>query len=151
MNIQRATLRELDQLVPLFDAYRVFYQQLSDRAAALDFLKARLQGAESVIFLALGGDGAALGFTQLYPLFSSVSMEPFYVLNDLYVDPTYRDQGVGTALLEHAQQFAEVQQQKGLALETAADNPAQFLYERLGWEQNKGFLHYFWTRPNRQL
>jgi hypothetical protein len=33
---------------------------------------------------------------------------------------------------------------KGLALSTATDNPAQYLYERLGWEKETGFLNYFW-------
>jgi hypothetical protein len=31
-----------------------------------------------------------------------------------------------------------------LALEAATDNPAQKLYERLGWKQSSDFYYYFW-------
>ncbi|HAI44518.1 MAG TPA: GNAT family N-acetyltransferase, partial [Maribacter sp.] len=33
---------------------------------------------------------------------------------------------------------------KGLALETAIDNPAQKLYEKLDWEKDSHCFHYFW-------
>ncbi|MGI8561687.1 MAG: hypothetical protein ACR2J7_09720 [Luteimonas sp.] len=50
--VRRADIADLDALVPLFDAYRVFYQQDSDPATARDFLDARLRRGESVILLA---------------------------------------------------------------------------------------------------
>ena len=46
--------------------------------------------------------------------------------------------------LEKAQQFCEQQGFKGLTLETAIDNPAQKLYEKLGWEKDYHCFHYFW-------
>ena len=144
MNIFQAQLKDLETLVPLFDGYRVFYKQTSDLMAAKQFLEKRLQKKDAVIFLATSEAGEGLGFTQLYPTFSSVSMESFYILNDLFVLPTQRGKGIGEALLLHAQQFAKETNLKGLALETAVDNPAQALYERLGWEKNKDFYHYFW-------
>lgn len=144
MKILRAGPAQLDELAGLFDAYRVFYEQGSDLQGARSFLSARLEAGQSVAFLALNATGRPMGFTQLYPMFSSVSMAPFYVLNDLYVDPDFRGQGVGAALLQRAQAFAREEKQKGLALETATDNPAQALYERLGWEKNVDFFHYFW-------
>ena len=87
-----------------------------------------------------------MGFTQLYPTFSSVSMQRFYILNDLYVLPTLRGQGIGESLLNAAKDLAKANNWKGLALETAVDNPAQKLYERLGWERSDDFYHYFWTK-----
>ncbi|WP_222984418.1 GNAT family N-acetyltransferase [Flagellimonas meishanensis] len=143
MDVKRADVLDLDKIVPLFDAYRMFYQQKSDKDAALAFLKERLEKQESVVFFALEGTQAA-GFTQLYKTFSSVSLEPFYILNDLYVAPEFRKKGVGEALLNRAKTFCMEQNGKGLALETAVDNPAQKLYERLGWEKDTDFFHYFW-------
>ena len=67
-------MADLDLIVPLFDAYRQFYRQPSDPDRARRFLKERFEHNQSVIFLAFA-DGAAIGFTQLYPSFSSGAME----------------------------------------------------------------------------
>ncbi|MEL6637765.1 MAG: GNAT family N-acetyltransferase [Bacteroidota bacterium] len=145
MQIVRAHREHLELLTPLFDAYRVFYQQTSDPERARQFLEARLRAGDSIIYLAHDGD-QGLGFTQLYPTFSSVSMERFYILNDLYVRPADRRRGVGEALLARSQELARTESWKGLALETACDNPAQSLYEKMGWEKSTDFYHYFWSR-----
>ncbi|MEZ4808807.1 MAG: GNAT family N-acetyltransferase [Allomuricauda sp.] len=138
-----ATLSDLEQIAPLFDAYRVFYGQPSDLEAARTFLKDRFLNHESVIFLALE-NGIPTGFTQLYRTFSSVSMQPSFILNDLYVAPESRKKGTGEALLNHAKSYCRALGFKGLSLETAVDNPAQKLYEKLGWEKDEAYFHYFW-------
>jgi len=144
MKIITASIDFLEELIPLFDGYRVFYKQTSNPEAAGLFLSNRLQKKDSVIFLALDDAGNGLGFTQLYPLFSSVSMQGSYVLNDLFVSETARGQGVGAALMEHAKQFAHNTGSKGLTLETGVDNPAQKLYKRLGWVKDTEVNHYTW-------
>ena len=144
MKILRATSSNLKNLVHLFNAYRVFYDQESDLTAAEQFLSERFRKKDSVIFLAEDAVGKGLGFTQLYPSFSSVSMQRVYILNDLYVSEAARGQGVGEALLEHAKQFAISEGAKGLTLETDVTNPAQKLYERLGWTKEVDVFHYTW-------
>ncbi len=143
MIIITAHIEHLDLIVSIFDAYRVFYRQPSDKEAANQFLFERLKNRDSVIFLALV-DNQAVGFTQLYPSFSSVSMQPIYILNDLYVIKEYRKQGIGVALLNKAKQLCREQNYKGLGLQTETTNPAQHLYERLGWKKDSD-LQYFWT------
>ena len=145
MKIVKASIDFLDELTPLFDGYRVFYEQNSDTKAARQFLSERLYKEDSVIFLASDTHGKGLGFTQLYPSFSSVSMQHMYILNDLFVSESARGMGVGAALLKHAQQFARAEGCKGLILETAIDNPAQKLYKRLGWKLDSEVNHYTWT------
>ncbi|MDA0875209.1 MAG: GNAT family N-acetyltransferase, partial [Bacteroidetes bacterium] len=105
-SVRRATAADIPVLTHLFDGYRVFYLKPSDLQGARAFMTARLENGDSVIFLAEDATGAALGFTQLYPLFSSVRMRAIWLLNDLFVAPTARKQGVGRALLLHAQAFA---------------------------------------------
>ena len=144
--ILRADHKHLKELIPLFDAYRVFYGQLSDTVAAESFLTKRLKNQESVIFM-IYEKKLAVGFVQLYKTFSSVSLEPFFILNDLYVAAEYRGKGLGAALLQRAKAYCTELNYKGLALETATDNPAQKLYEKLGWKNDTDVLHYFWTRP----
>jgi len=90
------------KIVGLIDAYRQFYKQSSDVASAYEFLKERFSHGESVIFLAFEGD-QALGFTQLYPSFSSVSMARVFILNDLFVaQATYDAMGWQLALIHNA-------------------------------------------------
>jgi GNAT superfamily N-acetyltransferase len=142
--VYRAGLEHLPQLVTLFDKYRIFYGQDSDIIASENFLRERLANNEAIVFMA-EIEGEAMGFTQLYTSFSSVSMQPIYILNDLYVEAAHRKKGIGEALLNRAKELCRESGFKGLALETEIDNPAQKLYERLGWEKDSACFHYFWS------
>lgn len=133
-------------VAPLFDGYRQFYGSPPDLERARKYLSERLSRAESVIFLALleGETGwNAVGFTQLYPTFSSISLKRFWILNDLYVAPQARKLGIAKALMERARHHAAEMGAGGLALEVATDNEAaQRLYESLGWKRDERFYHY---------
>lgn len=133
IQVHRADLDWLDRLVPLFEGYRAFYEMPADESGARAFLRQRLEREESVIFVATL-DGRPLGFTQLYPLFSSTRMARLFLLNDLFVDGTARGTGLGAALLERARQHAQEEGACELMLETGNENPARRLYERSGYE-----------------
>jgi ribosomal protein S18 acetylase RimI-like enzyme len=141
VSLRRAKIEDLPHLVALFGAYREFYRQTPTPADEREFLAARLEREEAVVFLA-ERDGAAVGFTLLYPSFSSLSLRPIWVLNDLYVLPAERRHGVGALLLRHALEFARASGADYLTLETAKDNPARRLYEAEGWRRDEEFLHY---------
>ena len=147
MKVLKATIEHLEQLTPLFDSYRQFYDKPTDIDGARTFLKARFDNLESTIFIALDDTNEALGFTQLYPNFSSVSMKRDYLLNDLFVAAKARGNGVGKALLLKAQAFAKTENSKGIMLETGFDNPAQHLYEKLGFKKDVEVFHYLWETP----
>jgi len=143
LRIARAAIRDLDDVVPLFDGYRQFYGRRSDLAAARKFLAERIERDESVIYLAYTGPREAAGFTQLYPSFSSVSLKPLWILNDLFVRSDVRRGGVGRALLERARQHAVDTGAKGLVLSTGVTNKAaQTLYESCGWQRDDEFFQY---------
>lgn len=142
VSVRQATVADLDALAPLFDGYRQFYQQASDLAGARRFLLDRFASLQSVIFIAFVGE-RALGFTQLYPSFSSVSMQRLYILNDLFVHPDGRRFGLGRRLLRAAADFGRAVGAKELLLQTALDNhPAQALYEDEGWVRDQSFYVY---------
>ncbi|XOV93252.1 MAG: GNAT family N-acetyltransferase [Bacteroidota bacterium] len=143
IHVSKASRSDLDKLSILFDDYRVFYRKSSDPIGSKSFISERLDQNDSVIFVASDGN-QMVGFTQLYPTFSSATMQKFYILNDLFVKPEVRGQGIGKSLLRHAQLFTKNENLKGLSLATALDNPAQYLYESLGWKKDVDFLHYFW-------
>lgn len=137
VDIRQASLEDLETLVPLFDGYRIFYGQPSDPDRARAFLQERLALRESVIFVAgdPGPGHAALGFTQLYPGFSSVMARRLWILNDLFVKEDARGAGVGRALLEAARMHARRTGACRVTLSTAADNlGAQALYEAFGYK-----------------
>ena len=144
MTIIQAHIEHLEDVAPLFNSYRIFYKQDSDIISAKQFLKERILNNESIIYIAYI-EKKAVGFTQLYPLFSSVSMKSMYLLNDLYVKSNYRGKGIGEALINKAKTLCESEHNKGLALQTAVNNPAQKLYERLGFVKDHD-LYYYWTR-----
>ena len=142
--IQKATIKDVSIIAPLFNSYRVFYKQESNLVAATEFLTERLNQNQSYIFIAFI-DNKAVGFTQLFTSFSSVSLKSVFILNDLYVDKNHRSQKIGASLLLKAKEFCKEKGYKGIALETAIDNPAQKLYERLNWKKDADCFHYFWT------
>ena len=102
-----------------------------------------------MIFLAVdtvdpgGTADVALGFVQLYPSFSSVAARRIWILNDLYVVPGARKQGIGRALLDAAAQHGLSTGARRLVLSTATTNrAAQALYESYGFLRDEQFLTY---------
>ena len=140
--VRRAQAPDAELIAPLFDAYRQFYRQSADLPLALAFIRERLALDESVIFVAQDEQGRAIGFTQLYPSFSSSSARRIWILNDLFVTPAVRGNGVAHQLLDAARSHAVSTGAKRLALSTARDNPAQKLYESVGYERDNVFYHY---------
>ena len=146
IHVRQATMADVDTVAMLFDAYRVFYEQPSDPVAAASFIQERLALRESVILIAEQPDGEGVGFTQLYPSFSSVRMRRLYILNDLFVAGKGRRQGVGRRLLEAAADHARQTGAVGLELATAIDNrAAKSVYEAMGWTLDTEFDHYAFT------
>lgn len=140
--IRRADYMDVDAVTPLFDAYRQFYRQPPDLDLARRFMADRLRAGDSVVFIARL-DHRDIGFTQLYPSFTSTGAGRIFVLNDLYVDPSARRGGVAQALLTRAAEFAREEGAIRLTLRTATDNaPAQSVYEGLGWVRDTAFVTY---------
>jgi GNAT superfamily N-acetyltransferase len=141
--IRQANVDDLDKIAPMFDAYRQFYKQSADLELARTFLRERFQHNQSTIFLALDSNGESLGFTQLYPSFSSGLAKRIFILNDLFVVPQARRRKVGQLLLQAAAEFGRKVGAARLTLSTALDNaPAQALYERSGWRRDHVFCTY---------
>jgi ribosomal protein S18 acetylase RimI-like enzyme len=142
--VREAGPGDVEAVAPLFDAYRQFYEREADLELARTFIAERLGRRESVIYLA-ERDGVPVGFVQLYPLFSSTAARPrrLWLLNDLYVAPEARGDGVGRALMARARRLGEETGAVGLELATAVTNAvAQRLYESLGYQRDEQFLRY---------
>jgi GNAT superfamily N-acetyltransferase len=142
MEVVLAGSEHLEEVVVLFDQYRIFYKQSSNLEAARRFLQARLQANDSTIFIARE-NGCGIGFTQLYPSFSSVSMNRIWILNDLFVETSHRKQGVAKLLMGAAENYARETRAVRIVLATQISNAsAQALYESLGYSKDQDFHHY---------
>jgi GNAT superfamily N-acetyltransferase len=142
MEILLARAEHLEEVVVLFDRYRVFYKQPSNLEAARHFIQERLQVNDSKIFIARK-NGCGVGFTQLYPSFSSVSMKRVWILNDLFVEKSHRKQGVAKLLIGAAENYARETGAVRIILTTQISNTAaQSLYESLEYCQDQDFYHY---------
>lgn len=145
-SIQIATEAHLEVLASLFDAYRVFYEKSSDVGQARAFLQERITLQDSVIFIAIDEAGRQVGFTQLYPLFSSTRMQKMWLLNDLFVIPEMRGKGFSVALITRAKQYCQDTFACALILETAKTNTVgNQLYPKTGFVLDTAYNHYVWT------
>lgn len=150
ISIRIASRSDLEELSELFDLYRKFYGFDSDPVGAKKFLEDRLLHKDSVLIVAEGG-GGLLGFAQLYPVFSSLSLKRDYILNDLYIRETERRKGTAKKILRGVANHIIEHGGKGMSLETHPDNRhARHLYERFGFKLNEEFLHYYWAVPKEK-
>lgn len=145
MRIVQATLEHLDLLTPLFVKYREFYGELPFPDSSRAFLEKRLRRDESVIYLALhdDDDSKLLGFCQLYPSYSSLSLKRVWILNDIYVAEDARRQLVADHLIQKAKKMARESQAVRMRVSTSSTNEvAQKVYESIGFREDTQFKNY---------
>jgi ribosomal protein S18 acetylase RimI-like enzyme len=141
--IKRITASELTNLVPLFNQYMVFYDKPPDSARYRSYLHDRLEREEAIVYVAYDESEMAIGFVLNYFSFSSLALGKIVVLNDIFVLPDARSQGVGKLLIEQSFELARENGAVRVDLGTAKDNhAAQKLYEQLGFVRDTKFYSY---------
>lgn len=133
---------DIEELLPLFLGYRVFYKRepLPDESRA--YMTARFEAGDYTGFFARI-DGKAVGFAIISRTFSSGVMKPLWLLNDIFVDPSARKAGVGAALMAKVDEHARATGAARVDLFTARTNTtAQSVYERAGWQRDEVFYRY---------
>jgi GNAT superfamily N-acetyltransferase len=144
-----ATINDVTPLAQLFDLYRVFYRKASDIEGAKKFLAARICNKESVIYVA-EEENELLGFTQLYPQFSSTRMKRTWLLNDLFVLSEHRERGISKQLIEAAKNLAVTTNAAGLLLETEKTNRVgNRLYPSTDFVMNETCNFYWWENERK--
>jgi len=147
IQIKQIDFNETELVFELFNKYRIFYNQVSDLNLAKKYIQERLNKNESIIFIALLETDSLkipIGFTQLYPNYSSIRAVKNWTLNDLYVEQEYRKIGVGELLINKVIDFAEKNEAKKIELSTGVGNKtAQSLYEKIGFERQQPDEEYY--------
>ncbi len=81
-------------------------------------------------------DGKPIGLLNALPGYSTFKARPLLNVHDIAVDPAYRGQGVGQALLTAMEGYARASGCCKVTLEVLSGNTqAQRSYERFGFEQ----------------
>lgn len=144
MRIVQATLEHLDLLTPLFVKYREFYNAMPYPETSRSFLEKRLSRQESVIYLALADkEDKLMGFCQLYPSFSSLTLKRVWILNDIFVAEDARRQLVADGLMQQAKRMAKETNAIRLRVSTSINNEvAQKVYESIGFREDRQFKNY---------
>jgi GNAT superfamily N-acetyltransferase len=139
VEVVRAGEGDIEALVPLFNAYRQFFNPVRDEHASQPFLSARFRDGDTVVFLSRV-DGNACGFIQLYPLWSSWYCRRIWFLSDLYVAEAYREHGIGKMLVERVKAFAAQTGAGSVMVELPHSEPhlTEF-YDRLGFHRDPVF------------
>ncbi len=144
MKIIQADTSHIDQVVDLFDAYRVWYRKESNKSSAKNFLLQRMKNGESIIYACEDEKGQLIGFTQLYPIFSSTRMKRMWLLNDLFVDPNFRGKGISKMLINQAKDLCKKTNACGVLLETEKTNDiGNKLYPAIGFELEENNFYYW--------
>ena len=117
IKIFKAEQWNLDILLPLFEEYRLSHGMAENPERTLTFLTNRIRFSESIFFLALDEDKKAVGFIQLYPRLSSLQLQRYWQLTDIFVRNISHKNDVYTALIAKAKEFVSYTQSTRLTVE----------------------------------
>jgi GNAT superfamily N-acetyltransferase len=140
MRIEQVGEADLADLLPMMRAYCDFYE-VAPSDTDLEGLALALiadTDREGIQLLARGDGGEPLGFATVFWSWQTLSAARVAVMNDLFVVPETRKQGVGRALIEECRRRAREHGAAELVWETALDNEtAQRLYRSLNVEESR--------------
>ena len=134
MNIEAVGEGQLERVLPLVGDYQRFYGvEDVDLGRNRGFFAGFVAPSERGMLLGAWREGELVGYACLYWSFTSLIPAETVLMNDLYVVPGARGQGVGRALIEASAAVARERGAARLTWMTAQDNVrAQRLYETTG-------------------
>jgi GNAT superfamily N-acetyltransferase len=129
---------EYEELLPLIAAYQGFYEVDDIQTERnREFFRRFLAPSEVGLLLGARAGGRLVGYACLYWHFSSTQACESVLMNDLFVDPELRGEGVGRALIEASAAVARQRGASKLEWQTAPDNhTAQRLYDSTGAQRS---------------
>lgn len=133
MRIFKAEQWNLPLLLPLFEAYRLSHGMPENPDRTRIFLSNRIRFSESIFFVAVNEANQALGFIQLYPRLSSLELQRYWQLTDIFVQQSAKTTEIYTALIEKAKEFVAFTQSKKLTIEQD--------FSQQGILADEGFVH----------
>jgi ribosomal protein S18 acetylase RimI-like enzyme len=147
--IRRADVADAEDIGRLLHDFNSEYDDFTPGAEAMGKRIAELLDSGDVTVLVGGAGPDGLALLRFRPSLWSESLDCY--LEELYVVPDMRGQGLGQALMEAAMDTARAEGAGYMDLGTAeTDTAARALYEKLGFSRTEGKpdgpINYFYER-----
>jgi GNAT superfamily N-acetyltransferase len=138
LSIEPVSQAQLERLLPMIAAYQRFYGvEEVDEERNRTFFSRFIAPSNDGMLVGAWHDEQPVGYACLYWSFTSLVPAETVLMNDLFVDPSARGQGVGRALIEASAAIARERGAHCLEWMTAPDNDtAQHLYDATGAERS---------------
>ncbi len=144
MRVDPVTEAEFERVLPLIADYQRFYEveDVSEERNRAFFRRFIFPSDDGLMLAAWNDEddpdeAAPLGYACLYWFFSSTRAAETVLMNDLFVTPEARGQGVGRGLIDAGLETTRKRGAAHLEWATAPDNKtAQRLYDSTGAEQS---------------
>jgi GNAT superfamily N-acetyltransferase len=145
LRIEPIASGQIDELLPLIAAYQRFYEvEQVDEERNRAFFARFIAPSDDGMLLGAWREGKLIGYACLYWHFTSLVPAETVLMNDLYVNPDTRGEGVGRALIEASANVARERGAHHLEWATAPDNKtAQRLYDPTGAERSEWVQYEF--------
>ncbi|AAU36930.1 MULTISPECIES: hypothetical protein [Basfia] len=134
MKIFKAEQWNLEVLLPLFEEYRLSHGMVENPERTFTFLNNRIRFSESIIFIATNERQQAIGFIQLYPRLSSLQLQRYWQLTDIFVQDVANQNEIYAGLIEKAKEFVCFTHSTRLVVEQ--DQQHQGIWEKEGFKLN---------------
>ena len=136
-NVRRATPDDAAQIGRLLDAFNREYDEFTPGAEALAGRCAELLAADAMSALLVGDGPDGVAVVRFRPSLWVDAPEAY--LEELYVVPEHRGEGLGRALLDGALALCVERGAKYIGLGTSTDDTAALgLYESAGFTNREG-------------
>jgi GNAT superfamily N-acetyltransferase len=136
---------DLAELLPLVRGYCDFYAVDPSDARLREMSRALIADPEHEGFqlIARNDGGQAIGFATVFWSWATSSASRIGVMNDLFVRPDSRGEGVADDLIAECARLARERGAHSLEWETARNNArAQKVYDRVGGQRDDRWLAY---------
>jgi GNAT superfamily N-acetyltransferase len=150
MVVRPAEREDRPQLLELIKGYFAFYRTPFPAESKIETMLDLLEQDPALGVQLVADEGGRLqGFASLYACLDTLIADRILVMNDLFVDPSSRNGGVGAALFDASLAYVTAHGYARLDWVTAADNKdAQRFYDRHGGRRGP-WISYSATPSNR--
>lgn len=137
IQVREAKVDEATAIARLLRDFNLEFEEPTPTAEELTESVHRLMEAGEITVLLAGDRPDGLSLFRLRPALWSKGLEAY--LQELYVVPERRGQGIGRALLEHTIELVRERGADGIDLNTGeTDTAARGLYESMGFSNREG-------------